>query len=268
MIRSAIKKFVKEKIYNKYLNWKGSFTYFGEKVFFHKGSIAFDYMKNGVYEWDNLRFILGNIRENSTYFDVGANIGLMSLPVLKQFKDVKVVSIEASPTTFEYLNSTRNISSIKDKWQLINRAISDTAGTEIDFYTASSKNNAYQSMKNTARVDFSEIIKIVTITIDEIWNDLKQPDVSFIKSDVEGADLLAIKGGKSCIAKCKPAILLEWNSLNIVPFGFKNEDLLNLCKDIDYQCYALPAINKITTQFELFQNGLTTESYLLLPNKR
>ena len=269
MLRSSFKRFVKEKIYYKYLNLKGSFQYFGEKVVFPKGSLAFEYMmKNGVYEWDNLRFILGNIIEGSTYFDIGANVGLMSIPILSQFKKVKVVSIEASTITFGYLESNWRANRNSHRWLLINKAISNTSGKEIDFYLAKSKNNLYNSMKDTSRVDFASVTKITTTTIDEIWCGLNSPFVSFIKSDIEGADLLALKGGKTCIMNCRPIILLEWNMVNIVPFGFTNVDLLSMCEEIDYSCYALPAINRIISELELSQNALTTESFLLLPKSR
>ena len=269
MIRSTIRKFIKEKIYYRYLNRRGFFRFFGETVFFSKGSLSFeDVMKNGVYELDNIGFVQGNIIDGSTYLDIGGNIGLMSIPILKQFKSTKVVSIEASPNTFGYLKRTWEDSSVKDRWHLINSPISDIEGDQIDFYTSDSKNHAYESMRDTSRINFTEVIKLTTTTIDRIWIDLGKPTVSFIKSDIEGADLLALRGGKKCIEVCSPTILLEWNQQNIKPFGFKNTDLLLLCVEIGYRCYSLPYLNYISTDNELFQNALTTESFLLVPNDR
>src|SRR6185369_7177460 len=133
MVRSFLRKWIKEKVYYKYLNRVGHFRYFNQELFFPKGSLSFvQVFKNGVYEWDNLRFVLGNIPDNSTYFDVGANLGLMSLPILDQTRNVNVIALEASPQMFMYLQKTRERSKYKDKWILINKAVSDSPGLEMN----------------------------------------------------------------------------------------------------------------------------------------
>ena len=85
MSHFSLKKIIKATFYKRYLNQKGSFKYFGELVFFPKNSTTFNLaIKDGIYEFDILKFIINSIKEDSVYIDIGANIGLMTIPVLKK----------------------------------------------------------------------------------------------------------------------------------------------------------------------------------------
>ena len=221
-------------------------------------------MRDGIYEQDILKFILNFVKENSVYIDIGANIGLMSIPVLKRHSTCRVLSFEASPNTFSYLKKTREQSGFKNRWTIYNNAVSNS-NEEMDFYTTTNADGAYESIKDTKRVSFSGKIKVPGITIDEVWNKLDKPLVSVIKSDIEGADLLALKGAVSCINTCKPIIILEWNKINIEPFHFKHEDLLSFCSDNDYKCYAVPSLIAVSGIAELDLHSIVTENFLLMP---
>ncbi len=266
MSHFSLKKIIKATFYKRYLNQKGSFKYFGELVFFPKNSTTFNLaIKDGIYEFDILKFIINSIKEDSVYIDIGANIGLMTIPVLKKMPAVKVLSFEASPNTFSYLKRTWESSTVRDRWTIYNNAVSDN-NAEIDFFTATGAEGAYESMQDTKRVSFSGKIKVAGITIDEIWRSRNQPPVSFIKSDIEGADILALRGALSCINTCKPMIMLEWNKINIKAFQLEHEDLMNFCKEIRYKCYAIPSLIVVQNTVELDLQGVVTENFLLVPD--
>ena len=58
----------------------GSFPYFGTRVFFPKNAYIFTIVcEEGIYEKELLRHIQTVVKAGSWYFDVGANIGLMSV---------------------------------------------------------------------------------------------------------------------------------------------------------------------------------------------
>lgn len=265
MINKFLKKIFKATLYKWYLNQRGYFYYFGKKVFFPKHSSTFNLaIANGIYEQEILKFIQTFVREHSTYIDIGANIGLMSIPVLINHPSVRVISFEASPATFECLKRTWEESGEKDRWLIYNQAVNHR-NEEVDFFTSTAADGAYESIKDTKRVNFSGKIKVPGTTIDKAWTDLNKPDVSFIKSDIEGADLLALQGAIGCISVCRPLILLEWNRINIQAFHFKQQDLLDFCDNHQYKCYAVPSMIAIKNQMELDLHTIITENYLLIP---
>lgn len=266
MIRNSLRTWVKHKFWHPLVNRRGVIKYFEEKLYFPKHSLSFEYtFKNGIYEQDNLHFIIDLTREGSYYIDIGANVGLMSIPILKRFEKVQVISVEANESTFNFLKKTHEQCSAKERWRLIHSAASDASGQDVELHVSSEDKSAFASIKDTNRVRFTEVRTVKTITIDELWQNGENFDISFIKIDIEGADLLALKGGGECIRKCRPGIMIEWNQINIRPFGFGNNHLIDWMNEFHYDCYAIPSLNKIQTASDLRLNCLFTESFLLIP---
>jgi len=266
MLSDTIKKEIKLKIFQPYWNLKGRFIYYGQKIFFPKNSVIFQRaVIEGIYESANLRIINSLIKPNTEVFDIGANIGIMAIPFLAGHSDIKVISVEASPNTLPYLKKTQAASTYTDRWVIIDKAVSDSVKT-INFNLADEADGAYDSMLDTKRIAFTRSVQIDCTTIDAIWNQRNKPEVSFIKIDIEGGDLLALRGGAECIKTCRPSILLEWNYINIKAFGLVNKDFFEFFQSIDYTCFAAPELNKVTTLNDLNLYSNLTENFLLIPN--
>ncbi|MFD2161018.1 FkbM family methyltransferase [Paradesertivirga mongoliensis] len=262
----TLRSLIKQRLISHFWNLKKKFKYFSTTVYFPKDSALFKRaMKEGIYEYDNLKIIRALAKRETTVLDVGANIGLMAIPLLNMDDSLKIISIEASPNTLPYLNKTWNDSNYHDRWQIIGNAVSDRSGI-VDFHLAKPSDGAYDSIRDTQRKSYSEVVKVECTTIDEIWDSVQRTHISLIKIDIEGADLLALKGATNCIEKCRPAILMEWNQTNIQPFGLNNNDLIEFVRSNNYYLYALPEITKISSSDELNLFSIRTENFLLLPS--
>src|SRR5690349_3061444 len=51
-------------------------------------NVGIELLINGIYEQDVVRFLKNHIPDRAIYFDIGANIGSLGLPVLKSKKGV------------------------------------------------------------------------------------------------------------------------------------------------------------------------------------
>src|SRR5712691_12881150 len=81
----------------------GWFWYYGTRVYFPRRALIFDLVcAEGIYEADLTRVILSLVRPGSWYFDLGANIGLMSVPVVASAPESRVLSFEPSPNSLPY----------------------------------------------------------------------------------------------------------------------------------------------------------------------
>jgi hypothetical protein len=66
--------------------------------------IGFHLLIDGEYEPDVLSQILGRLEKGGTFIDVGANIGLFTVPTSRKLGSAGcVVAVEASPRVFPYL---------------------------------------------------------------------------------------------------------------------------------------------------------------------
>lgn len=262
---NSIKRAIKLNIARHYWNSKGSFKYYDQTIYFPKNSIIFQRaVLEGIYEHEILGFITPLIKPGTEVFDIGANIGIMAVPLLKSDKSIQLVSVEASPNSLPYLKKTNSESPDKERWSIIDKAVSRTPG-KVSFHIGSNDNGAYDSMSDTQRTSHINKIEVDCTTIDLIWQNRDKPNVSLIKSDIEGADLLALQGGIECIKACRPSIVIEWNFVNIKPFGLKNKDLFDFVKSINYTLYALPRLNKVDTLNDLELQSNYTENFLLTP---
>ncbi len=267
MLRDKINRFVKLNLAKPYWNLKGSFVYCEQRVFFPKDSAIFNRtIDAGIFELENLQIMFALIKPDTEVFDVGANIGIMLTPVLKNDQTITLVAVEASPNNIPYLKKTHEHSPYKNRWTVIDKAAFDHEG-KLPFQLASAANGAYDSIHDNKRIDFEKTIEVECTTIDTIWNSRNKPMVSFIKIDIEGADLIALQAGINCINKCRPSILMEWNQMNISPFNLVNKNLYDFAQSINYSIYTVPALKKVTGLIDMELQTKFTENFLLIPDE-
>lgn len=140
------------------------------------------------------------------FFDIGANIGKWTLANIDQCD--KIISIEASPLTFNKLITNCN----NDKIILLNYAVCNNNGEDITFYQAAvdtlSTINKDWLTSNTSRFYNQPYTEITckTTSIDKLIEQYGLPEL--IKIDVEG-------GEYECISSLTQKINLlcfEWAS--------------------------------------------------------
>src|SRR5262249_24494703 len=152
--------------------------------------------REGIFEAQILRLIWRLTRPGTTYLDIGANIGLMSVPVLATLPDVCVLSVEPSPTNFPCLHKTLRGSKFQQRWGVIGRAAADQCGP-VEFFTSTSCGGALDGLKDTGRSAMRPTkVMVERTTIDQVWREHRTPEVSCIKIDVEGAELSVLNGAR------------------------------------------------------------------------
>lgn len=65
--------------------------------------------------------------------------------------------------------------------------------------------------------------------------------LSFIKADIEGAELLAFRGASGLIDEHKPSVLCEYNRFFLRGFRIEPRDLFDFFRTRDYKVFWLPA---------------------------
>jgi FkbM family methyltransferase len=260
-----LRKRVKKTLYGVTPGFAGSFPYFNTKVYFPKNSLIFRLAcEQGIYESDNLRLIFDLITPNSVYFDVGANIGVMSVPILRQCSFCKVVSFEPSPLTLKFLNRTAKESPYGERWRIIGKAAGREIGN-LDFFMATVELGALDGFKDTKRAGDTHKITVPVTTLDAEWEAMGNPNVSVIKIDVEGAELETLHGALKCIEHERPHILLEWNPVNLKAYNCEPSSLLDFVDQYRYQVLSLPNFIKVEDSVTLRFQMIKTESFLLVP---
>ena len=243
----------------------GAFRYFGTQVYFPKNSLIFKRAcEEGVYEHENLKIMLKLARPDSTVLDVGANIGLIAIPILRSIPRCTVVSFEPSPNSAPYLARTAAGSGFGERWLIVQRA----AGCDVvprPFYVAAPRDGAYDGLGDTGRAAGMRQIEVEGTTIDQEWQRQGGPRVSLIKIDTEGSELEVLRGAAACILRERPHLFVEWNAENLRPAGCPPERLVAWAEEFGYRLYSVPHLAPVTDREALAFYMTLTENFLLVP---
>jgi FkbM family methyltransferase len=169
-------------------------------------TIGFELLINGIYEKETFDLINSKVLQNGTILDIGANIGAITIPISYSRKDIKVISIEASPRVFHYLSDNLKLNKITN-CLLFNNAVSDRDGEIVRFF--SPKDLFGKGSMSSVFTDEAE--NIDTISIDSLLLKNSIRGVDFIKIDIEGYEYYAFMGAKGLLSGLKsPDILFEF----------------------------------------------------------
>jgi FkbM family methyltransferase len=266
MLVKRIKPWLKRHYYSRWPAWAGSFPYFGTKVYFPLNSHLFlRVCEEDIYELELLRLLKAFMRPDSTYFDVGANIGLMAVPILRDVPQCRVVSFEPSPSALPFLRKTQAGSAYQTRWQLIEKAIGNEPGA-AEFYTFGPENSAFDGLQNTQRRRGNPTVVTVPVTtLDLEWASLGRPTVSVIKIDVEGREMNVLAGGRECIQQQRPVIVVEWDASNLDAGKSRDTDLLEWAQQNAYELRSADTGIAITGPEVLRWQMLLGISFVLIP---
>lgn len=250
---------------NSFPTTRGQFSYFGTNVYFPVGHELFRRVcETGVYEADVLNFMAKHLNDDGLVYDVGANIGLSVLPLIRMKPLLKVVSFEPSPNSIPYLKRTIAESSYNGRWKLQETAVGEESGA-TRFCINSNANGAFDGRGATGRAGATDSIEVPLISLDQFWTDSGKPAVCMIKIDVEGFETEVLRGAARCLKECRPIVVLEWSLLNLKALGRKNQELLTIATELGFEVFAIPSLSSVGTEASLELQMKYTESFVLYP---
>lgn len=264
--RSFVRRRLKYLYYNSWLRRNASFPYYGVQVHFHRGSEAFRAVcEHGIYESENLCVMKAFLQPHATVFDVGANIGLIAIPLLASDASVRVVSFEPSPNVLPLLQKTALNSDFVDRWSIIPKAVGAGEG-KVQFSLSDKRQSLFDGIRPTHRVAAVSTTSVDIISLDQQWHSLGNPPVCLIKCDVEGAELNVLIGAAECLARVRPPVVLEWSRLNLAAYEVSVGAVLDFADALGYKLFSIPNIAHIATPLQLQAACAYTENFLLLPS--
>ncbi len=229
-------------------------------------------LDEGIFESDVVKTIRQFLQSGTTYLDIGANIGLLSVQFLNN-ADLTVHSFEPGPSTFPLLQRSAT-SAANPRWNLHELALGSSPGT-ANFHTAGNQDAALAGLRDTGRNGGSGIAQVKVETLDHVWYHLGEPSVSVIKIDVEGGELDVFSGGSRCIRACLPAIITEIDPANFHAYDQTAESIFAFVAGMDYGIFHLPNYSSAKPRFtqihtveELRANLRYEINFLLLPSAR
>lgn len=177
----------------------------------------------GFYEHHKQRLISRELRPDSVFWDVGANVGFYSLLASKLVGSGKVFAFEPVPRNLLYLRKHLALNRVTNV-EVLPVAVSDRNGTS-SFEVEHTGFMGHLSEQGTATVS--------TVTLDELMEQGKVLAPDFIKMDIEGAELMALRGAHQTFNRFRPLLFLATHSRQI------EKDCCQLLESWDYECSSI-----------------------------
>lgn len=167
-------------------------------------------LEGGVWSAEVIHIIQMLIRPGDYVADIGANSGLISLPLAVAVgQQGKVVSFEPDAESMECFRRNIDLNSdLKQRIDLACIGVGEREGT-LFLYHDTHGGNAYLAPEGIAK--FGQVPDCTPepcriVALDSFWN---YPRLDFIKIDVEGMENLVLRGAKRILAHHRPTIVFE-----------------------------------------------------------
>lgn len=169
-------------------------------------SVSSIMVRHGSFEDVELRLCLSNLATDSVFFDVGANVGLYSIAVARQFPAARIHAFEPVASTASAFRQNLAKNELNSENITLNElALSDAPG---EAYITSEFHSSNYITTSDSKYD-KTLIRCTTL--DDYVRDRNVDRLDFVKIDVEGHELRVIKGAEETLTRLRPKVLAELN---------------------------------------------------------
>ncbi|MBD2081722.1 FkbM family methyltransferase [Leptolyngbya sp. FACHB-17] len=198
----------------------------------------------GDYDGGVLKRFASILNSDSVVLDVGANVGFYSIALgrrLQQLGNGKLWAVEPVPTNYDRLLYNIRLNHLEDVVFPLQTALGNHTGT-IPLHLGkgtdnlATTGNAFICQGNTA-TEIAPNCSAPITTLDALAQTHNITSCTFIKVDIEGAELDFLQGGQKLLARCRPIIYGEFSPYWCQEFGYSFLDVATLFSEWDYRFY-------------------------------
>ncbi len=208
----------------------------------------------GEYEKVLTEIVKSLLRKGDVCLDVGANFGWYSTLFHKYSGDSgEVHAFEPMPPTFEELSQNYDLMGSPSN-VFINHLALGEKEDELIINLFEGLSTGHASLSDQGRHDAISY-KCKVITLDNYLKEKNVADVNFIKVDIEGAEMMFLKGADKLFKQKVPPIwLMEMALQQTKNFGYLPDDLIKFMREqADYEFYKVDEINAKLIKIDGFE---------------
>jgi FkbM family methyltransferase len=164
----------------------------------------------GTYEVELQTAVADLIKPGMIAFDVGANIGYVTLMLAKAVGESgKVFAFEALPANFDRLRDNVQINDMANRVFLSPYAVVDSA-RKLEFWLGpSGAMGKAEGSAGRKDIAYTQSLSVEGISLDSFVYDRNNPLPDVVKMDIEGGEVMALPGMLRILEEAHPIMLLE-----------------------------------------------------------
>jgi FkbM family methyltransferase len=164
----------------------------------------------GTYEADLQAAVREFTRPGMVAYDVGANIGYISLLLADAVgPEGQVFAFEALPENQKRMESNIELNGLRGRIAIIPAAVADRSGERRFLVGPSRGMGKLDGSAGRQEVDYQGSINVKGISLDDFVFGQGNPPPNLVKMDIEGGEVLALPGMQRLLETVCPVVLLE-----------------------------------------------------------
>lgn len=177
------------------------------------------------------------VQSGDIIFDIGANFGWYSTMFAKKLGAASTVyAFEPVPPTFERLNEHIKLNHLEDVIIPNRIALSDRVG-QAKMHLFKGRSHALASLDPQGESDY-EIFEAPLVTLDVFLEENQLTHINFAKIDVEGNELMVLKGASKLLSGSNaPILMVEINNDTFSSFNYNAEQIWNCLQTFGYDTF-------------------------------
>ncbi len=202
----------------------------------------------GNHSTEVATFLKRHLQPDMTFVDVGANLGELTLVAAKRLPKGRVLAFEPVPQIFAQLSRNVALNNLACV-ELFNFGLFDRTDSlpiyrqqDINFGTI---NEGVPSLFSTG-TDREEV-SVLLRRFDDVALEYRLERLDVMKIDVEGAELMVLRGAEPFIRRFRPLIITELSQLNFQRAGYTSTDLIDYLRSLEYDVQILDDHRKLPT---------------------
>ncbi len=164
----------------------------------------------GTYELELQSGIQRYLQPWMTVYDIGANIGYVSLMMAEMVgENGRVVAFEALPENLDRLRHNLTLNGLQDQVKIVAGAVVDRSGPVTFWIGPSGGMGKAEGSQGRSSIPYTESIPVEGWALDDFVYRLGNPEPQVIKMDIEGGEVLALLGMRQVLEQARPLLFIE-----------------------------------------------------------
>jgi FkbM family methyltransferase len=200
----------------------------------------------GTYELELQESLQELVKPGMTAYDVGANIGYISLMLARLVGESgKVFAFEALPSNTKRWQGNVDLNGLGGRMQLFCGAVADS-NSPLRFLVHASGGMGKAAGSAGRENAYQDEIEVPGLSLDEFVFGQGNPPPQIIKMDIEGGEVLALPGMCRLLQEARPSLVMELHGQESIRVSW---EILN---ELGYRiCWMKPGLPQVISPEEL-----------------
>ncbi|HET7233290.1 MAG TPA: FkbM family methyltransferase [Longimicrobium sp.] len=219
----------------------------GAEFVYVPGWGAYGAERGMLHEMGELEYLARTLPRGAVVIDVGANLGAFSLNLAVRRPDLTVHAFEPVGATNGYLRANVRRNGLEGRVTTHRAAVSEKPGS-VRITNRKNTDNHLVPGGEAAGASHEEV---PAVTLDDFVAKEGVRGVALLKMDVEGAELLGLRGATTLLREQRPELFLEVQEEHLARFG---ESIASLVAFLAAQGYAEATPPEFLSHNRLFRH--------------